>query len=193
MAQPPQSRQAGNAPLLRPSPRSTSPRLGPHPLSRRLGPSSAAALTPGPTFWEKECTTPPGCTSNATVVGSDTASAGLSAHAARSSAAHRPAPPAPLLLPLGAAILGPGRGANWWTERSEGHVRQPPEATSASARPRDPRAPPLLPSWGRGLEVPARPRGARSRFRRPSLATCLTLQLFRLVNVQGRRAVEGRH
>lgn len=84
------------------------PFSGPAPTGATAqAPGAAAVRTPGPTFWEKECTTPPGRTSNATVVGSDTASAGLNAAAASSNAAHKLAPP-PFLLSLGAAILGSG-------------------------------------------------------------------------------------
>lgn len=120
--------------ILRPHPRSPRLLLRQQPLPRtrprgHLAQASgaAAAVTPGPTLWEKVCTTPPGRTSNATVVGSDTASTGLSATAARSSAAHKLAPSPPFLLPLGAAILrsGPRRR----TGRGEGHVGRPPEAT----------------------------------------------------------------
>lgn len=105
-----------SAPILRPHSRRRSapllrqqPLHGPRPCEHFAQAfSSSASVTPGPTFWEKVCTTPPGRTSNATVVGSDTASAGLSATAARSSVAHKPAPPPPSLLPLGAAMLGSG-------------------------------------------------------------------------------------
>lgn len=110
-----------SAPHGGPTPRSQGlpRRQQPFPTTRPRGllaqaSGSAAAVTPGPTFWEKVCTTPPGRTSNATVAGSDTAPAGLGATAARSSAAHRrapPPPPPPSLLLLGAAILRPGPGA----------------------------------------------------------------------------------
>lgn len=136
--------------LLRSHPRSTNPLLRPHPISRppprghfAQVSGSAAALTPGPTLWVKECTTPPGCTSNATVVGSDTDPAGLSATAARSRAGQKFVAPPPFLLLLGAAILrlglwgkGGGRGAarDTWSVRPRPRQVQRGHVTSR-ARP----------------------------------------------------------
>lgn len=65
-------------------------------------------------------------------MGSDTASAGLRATAARSSAAKQAAPQ-PTLFLLGAAILESGAaGGDERTRRGEGHVGRALRATSAS-------------------------------------------------------------
>lgn len=150
------------------------PFSGPAPTGATVqAPGAAVTRTPGPTLWEKECTTPPGLTSNATVVGSDTASAGLNATAARSNAAHKLAP-SPLLLLLGAAILGSDPQGRVATGRGKGHVGRPPEATSASARPRDQARsapfPDLAAMLGRGLDFQGRSLGGSG----PKLPSCLS-------------------
>lgn len=137
-----------------PAPPVRAPSPGPaYACTIAQAPGVAEAHTPGPTFWEKECTTPPGRTSKATVVGSDTARAGLSATATRSSAAHKLTAPPPLfLLLLGAAILGSGslgRGDGRSAARDKWGVRRRPRQRRHDHVIRS--APPLRPgppSWG---------------------------------------------
>ena len=150
----PRPRRSVSPPPPDPAPTVRAPSPGPAPACTiAQAPGVAEAHTPGPTFWEKECTTPPGRTSKATVVGSDTARAGLSATATRSRAAHKlTAPPPPFLLLLGAAILGSGslgRDGGRSAARDKWGVRRRPRRRRHDHVIRS--APPVRP--GRHLEA----------------------------------------